>query len=212
MFVFSLEAMEASGVIDAVVLVAPRSELARAQSMVEALGSTAVHDVVAGGTSRSGSVKKGLAAIPSNTDVVVCHDAARPFASSGLFRRVVTELHAADGVVPVIPSPDTVKRLEGSRVVETIPRETIGLAQTPQAFRADSLRSSHNIDSTDATDDAQLLERAGFRVLVVEGESENFKITSSQDLSRAEARFKLRPLRSGEIRPDTPNAASPPQP
>jgi 2-C-methyl-D-erythritol 4-phosphate cytidylyltransferase len=209
-FVFSLEAMEASGVIDAVVLVAPRSELARAGVMVEALGSSLVHDLVPGGASRSSSVREGLSASPPNTDVVVCHDAARPFASSELFRRVVDALPSADGVVPVIPSPDTIKRVDGSRVVETIPRDVVGLAQTPQAFRADALRAAHERDSKDATDDATLLERAGFRVVTVEGEPSNFKITTSEDLSRAVARFALLPLHSAR-RSRAPNPAPRPQ-
>ncbi|HEX2068743.1 MAG TPA: 2-C-methyl-D-erythritol 4-phosphate cytidylyltransferase, partial [Actinomycetota bacterium] len=195
MFLFSLDAMEASGVIDAVVLVAPRSELARARVMVEALDSNLIHDLVPGGASRSGSVRAGLAASPPSTDVVVCHDAARPFASPDLFRRVVAAVRSADGVVPVIPSPDTIKRLDGSRVVETIPRETVGLAQTPQAFRAGALREAHEGDPMDTTDDAALLEQAGFRVETVEGEPGNFKITTSEDLSRAVARFQIRPLR-----------------
>ncbi len=211
MFVFSLEAMEASGVIDAVVLVAPRSELARARVMIEDLGSSLIHDVVPGGESRSSSVREGVAASPPNTDVVVCHDAARPFASAELFRRVVAALPSADGVVPVIPSPDTIKRLAGSRVVETIPRYVVGLAQTPQAFRADALRAAHEGDSNNATDDATLLERAGFRVETVEGEPSNFKITTSQDLSRAVATFPIQPLRLGR-QPESPNSAPRPQP
>lgn len=210
MFAFSLEAMEASGVIDAVVVVAPRSEFARARVMVEDLGSSLVHDLVPGGTSRSSSVIEGLAASPPTTEVVVCHDAARPFASAELFRRVVAALPSADGVVPVIPSPDTIKRLDGSRVVETIPRDSVGLAQTPQAFRADALRAAHERDSTDATDDATLLERAGFRVETVEGEPSNFKITTSEDLSRAVARLDIRPLRLAR-RSESPSSAPRPQ-
>ncbi|HEX2090543.1 MAG TPA: 2-C-methyl-D-erythritol 4-phosphate cytidylyltransferase [Actinomycetota bacterium] len=192
MFVFSLEAMEASGVIDAVVLVAPRSEFARVRVMVEALGSSLVQDLVLGGASRSSSVKAGLAASPPNTDVVVCHDAARPFASPELFRRVIDALPNADGVVPVIPSPDTIKRLDGSRVVETIPRDTVGLAQTPQAFRFDALRAVHAGDPKDATDDAALVEGAGFHVETVEGEPSNFKITTREDLRRAEILLRSR--------------------
>jgi 2-C-methyl-D-erythritol 4-phosphate cytidylyltransferase len=211
MFVFSLEAMEASGVIDAVVLVAPRSELARAKVLVESLGSSRVHDLVPGGASRNSSVRAGLAASPPTTDVVVCHDAARPFASPELFRRVVDALRSADGVVPVIPSPDTIKRLDGTRVVETIHRDTVGLAQTPQAFRSDALRAAHERYPKDATDDAMLLERAGFRVQAVEGELENFKITTSEDLNRAVVRFQVRPLRMAR-RSESPNAARHPRP
>ena len=211
MFAFSVEAMKASGVIDAVVLVAPQSELDLARVMVEDLGSNLVLDLVPGGASRSSSVRAGLAAAPPNTDVVVCHDAARPFALPELFRRVVDAVQRADGVVPVTPSPDTIKRLDGSRVVETIPRDTVGLAQTPQAFRADALRAAHEGQPTDATDDATLLERAGFRVETVEGEPSNFKITTSEDLWRAVARFQIQPLRFGREL-ESPTSAPRPQP
>ncbi len=210
MFFFSLEAMQDSRVIDAVILVAPRSELPRALSMVEALGSSLVHDVVPGGPTRSSSVREGLAATPPNADVVVCHDAARPFASPELFRRVVDAIGNVDAVVPVVPSPDTVKRLDRWRVVETIPRDTVGLAQTPQAFRTHALRSAHAGDTNDATDDATFLERSGFRVQAVPGEPNNFKITTSEDLSRAVARFALRPLHSAR-RSTASNRAPRPQ-
>ena len=189
MFLFSLEAMEDSGVIDAVILVAPPSALTEARSIVEALGSSLIGDVIPGGATRSSSVREGLAAIPPNADIVMCHDAARPFASPELFRRVIEALGNADGpdgVVPVIPSPDTVKRLDGWRVAETIPRDAVGLAQTPQAFRAPALQSAHAADSPEATDDATLLERSSFRVQAVEGEPNNFKITTGEDLRRAE--------------------------
>ena len=196
MFLFSLQAMKESGVIDAVVVVAPQSRLFMAREFAARAVSDVFFDVIAGGASRSESVRLGLAAMPHNTDVVVCHDAARPFASPELFRRVVKALETADGVVPIVRSPDTVKRLEGSRIVETIPRDVIGLAQTPQGFRAERLRSSHEAYANETTDDAALLEAAGFRVEAVDGEPGNFKITTSEDLSRAKARSMVLPLHS----------------
>ena len=191
MVLFSVETMEASGVVDAVVLVVPPSELARAEPLRKASPAwRLVHDVVDGGVSRAESVRRGLAAVPASTDVVICHDAARPFASPDLFRRAFEALGRADGIVPVIPSPDTVKRLQDGRVVETIPRHVVGLAQTPQVFRIESLRSAHAQDGAGhterATDDAMLLELAGFSVQTVEGEPENFKVTTPGDLRRAE--------------------------
>jgi 2-C-methyl-D-erythritol 4-phosphate cytidylyltransferase len=192
MVLFGLDALVASSVIDEVILVVPRSLVADARALVQDSGrSSIVPHVVEGGRSRSESVRQGLAVVSPGTEVVVCHDAARPFASPDLFRRALDALHGADAVVPVIRSPDTVKRLNGGRIVETIPRNTVGLAQTPQVFRAERLRSAHEAaqrDPTmDVTDDAMLLESAGFRVAAVDGESDNFKITTAEDLRRAES-------------------------
>ena len=122
--------------------------------------------------------------------VVMCHDAARPFATPALFDRVLGALDGVQGVVPVVPVPDTVKRVEGGVVLRTEPREGLVLAQTPQAFLALALRQAHDRaerDGIEVTDDAAALERAGFRVRAVPGEPGNFKITTPEDLARAEA-------------------------
>lgn len=214
MWLHSLEAIAAAGPITGVVLVVPPAQALRASDLLSrtALGSC-VRSIVAGGGTRQESVRLGLQAVPSGTSIVVCHDAARPFASPALFRDVVSPLGAEGrseaaergyehdaspgvpfvrdlhGVVPTISSPDTVKRVQGARVVETIPRSEVALAQTPQAFAAKALREAHAKAAeagVEATDDAELLERAGFAVNVIGGEPANFKITSMDDLVRAE--------------------------
>ena len=187
----SLGAIAASAVIDSLVMIVPRSMVGQAAEMVRAASSSIrVEAIVPGGGSRSESVRCGLAAAPPAAGVVVCHDAARPLASPELFRRVIDRLARADGVVPVVPSPDTVKRIRDGEVLETIPRAQVGLVQTPQAFVASKLRSAHESSKArrdaDATDDAMLMELAGFRVITVEGETSNFKITTPEDLLRAE--------------------------
>lgn len=142
---------------------------------------------VPGGATRSESVRAGLAAVPADTDVVVVHDAARPLASAGLFQRVVAAVRAgADGAVPGCPIADTVKRVEGDRVVATVPRDDLVAVQTPQAFRAGVLRDAHT-GAPEGTDDAALVEAAGGTVVVVEGESRNVKLTVAGDLAVAEA-------------------------
>jgi 2-C-methyl-D-erythritol 4-phosphate cytidylyltransferase len=191
LFAYSLDTMAASRAIDGVVLVAPSSELERARTLAAGVKVGAlVRDVIAGGSSRDDSVRLGLAAVPSDCDVVVCHDAARPFATASLFVRAVDALAGADGVVPVVPSSDTVKRIEGRRIVATVPRSDVVLAQTPQVFRLDCLRSAHDrharSSDSEPTDDAMLLEQAGFHVVTVEGEPSNFKITTPDDFRRAE--------------------------
>lgn len=146
--------------------------------------------VIVGGSSRQASVLAGLDAAPEGTDVIVCHDAARPFASSALFSSVIEALRDADGAIPVLPVADTVKRVVDGEVVTTEPREELFLAQTPQAFRAHALRGAHaraRAQQAIFTDDAAVLEWAGYHVLAVPGETENVKITTPADLARAEA-------------------------
>jgi 2-C-methyl-D-erythritol 4-phosphate cytidylyltransferase len=139
-----------------------------------------------GGRTRSASVRAGLAAVPQTVDVVVVHDAARPLASRGLFARVIAAVNdGADAAVPGLQMPDTVKRTRDGVVVETIPRDHLVAVQTPQAFRRDALARAHAADGTD-TDDAALVEADGGKVVVVEGEPRNFKVTLPADLELAQ--------------------------
>jgi 2-C-methyl-D-erythritol 4-phosphate cytidylyltransferase len=143
---------------------------------------------VAGGSSRSESVRAGLAAVPVEASVIVVHDAARPMADPALFERVVAAVRqGADGAVPGVAVPDTIKRVDpsGGEVLETLERAELRAIQTPQAFRADVLRRAH-AGWGEATDDAALVEAAGGRVVVVEGDSGNLKVTGPDDLARAE--------------------------
>ena len=141
-----------------------------------------VDAAVGGGATRSASVRSGLAALSARVDVVVVHDAARPLVDDDLFARVIAAVRdGADAAVPGVPIADTVKRIVGDRVVETVDRTGLVAVQTPQAFRVEALRAAH-ADSADATDDAGLVERAGGRVVVVPGSATNFKITTPADL------------------------------
>lgn len=152
-------------------------------------GSPRFLAAVAGGDSRQASVRRGLEALPDRFDAVVCHDVARPFASPELFSTALAALAAADGAIPVVPVADTVKRVAGGWVAETVSRDDLALAQTPQAFRREALEEAHRAaarDGIEATDDAALLERAGRRVAVVEGDPRNVKVTTREDLERAE--------------------------
>jgi 2-C-methyl-D-erythritol 4-phosphate cytidylyltransferase len=158
------------------------------------LGSDKPVTVVRGGPSRHASVRAALEAVPEATPLVVCHDAARPFASTHLFALVLEALDAspdAAAAVPLVSVPDTVKRVRDGLVVETVgPREDLALAQTPQAFRAAALRDAHTQaadEEREFSDDAALVEWAGYHVLAVVGEAGNFKITTAEDLARAHA-------------------------
>lgn len=145
---------------------------------------------VAGGATRSESVRNGLAAVPPEATIVCVHDAARPFALPELFHAVVAAVHqGADAAVPGIAVADTIKRIDaGGRVVDTPPRAELVAVQTPQAFRAAALRAAHATGG-DATDDAALVELAGGVVVVVPGDPENRKITTPDDLAWARDRI-----------------------
>jgi 2-C-methyl-D-erythritol 4-phosphate cytidylyltransferase len=143
--------------------------------------------VATGGSTRSASVRAGLACIPDGVDVVVVHDAARPLASRQLFARVIEAVRTgADAAVPALAVTDTVKRVRDGRVIETVPRADLVSVQTPQAFRRAALERAHASDGIE-TDDAALVEAAGGDVVVVEGESRNLKLTRVDDLELAQA-------------------------
>jgi 2-C-methyl-D-erythritol 4-phosphate cytidylyltransferase len=144
---------------------------------------------VLGGRTRQESARLALESIPDDRPVVVFHDAARPFAAPELFSAVIAALADADGVVPVLPLADTVKRVRDGYVESTLSREELRAAQTPQAFAAPAFRDAHERAAATGmwcTDDAALLEWAGYRVRAVTGEPVNFKITMAEDLARAE--------------------------
>jgi 2-C-methyl-D-erythritol 4-phosphate cytidylyltransferase len=146
-----------------------------------------VDAIVAGGASRSASVRAGLAAVPDDASVVVVHDAARPLAGPELFAAVVRAVReGADAAVPGVPVADTLKRIDGDRVVGTVARDDLVAVQTPQAFAARVLRAVHAAGG-DATDDAGLVEASGGRVVVVAGDPRNLKVTSPADLELAAA-------------------------
>lgn len=141
---------------------------------------------VPGGETRQESVWNALDAIASDT--ILIHDGARPVISLNLVWRVLEALEGADAVVPVLPVDDTLKEVDGDRVVSTIDRTRFRRVQTPQAFKAEALRSAHEVARSDgftATDDAQLVERNGGRVVIVEGRFENLKLTRPDDFTIA---------------------------
>jgi 2-C-methyl-D-erythritol 4-phosphate cytidylyltransferase len=148
---------------------------------------------VPGGDRRRDSVAAGLDAISDHTGYVLIHDAARPLVTAGLVRAVIDRLLIGDvaGVVPVIPVRDTLKRVAGEFVVETVDRGDLAAVQTPQGFDLAALRAAHAVVGGDATDDASMVEAAGGAIAIVDGDPANLKVTYPEDLAVAEA------LRSG---------------
>src|SRR4051794_29176469 len=170
-------------VCDRVVIAAP-------QGVPQSQGLSDLVSWVPGGEHRSASVRNALAVEPG-ADVVVIHDAARPFASAELFRACIAAIEAgADGAIAAAPVTDTIKEAEADgRVTRTLDRSKLWSIQTPQAFGADILRRALEGDVTSATDDAMLVEAVGGVVRIVEAPPSNFKITWPEDLARAESRL-----------------------
>lgn len=167
----------AAQVSDGVVVVVPGGDVEAESARLAASA------VVAGGASRAASVRNGLEAVPDDAAIICVHDAARPLAGADVYERVVEEVRSgAAGAVPVMPVTDTIRRVDGG----VVDRSTLQAVQTPQAFRAELLRAAH-ADAADATDDASLVEAAGYSVVAVEGHPRNIKITHPDDLAAAEA-------------------------
>jgi 2-C-methyl-D-erythritol 4-phosphate cytidylyltransferase len=180
-----LRRLEACPWVDGIVLVAPPEWEEPAILLAEEEGCGKVHACVTGGETRSDSVRAGLAEVPADALVVLVHDAARPLVADEVVERVLAPLAEGwDGVVPGLPVGDTLKRVASDGgVLETVARDSLWAVQTPQAFAADRFR--HALASNtllQATDCAALVEAAGGRVKVVEGDPRLLKVTSEADL------------------------------
>ena len=179
----SLERLDASDWIDAVVVAAAPDWEEPTILLAEEIVASKVAAVVTGGATRAESVRNGLAEVPTEALVVLVHDAARPHVTEEVIERVVTALGDGwDGAVPGLPVADTVKRVEGGAVVETLNREGLVSVQTPQAFVASVLRDALAGEVASAGDCASLVEARGGRVRVVEGDRRLLKVTDSVDL------------------------------
>ena len=180
-----LRRLDESDWIDRIVIVAPPGWEEPAILLAEELACSKVHSCVPGGETRAGSVRAGLAEVPADALVVLVHDAARPLVTEAVIERVLAPLGEGwDGAVPGLAVSDTLKRVAGDgRVVETVQRDGIYAVQTPQAFPADVLRRAAAGDA-EASDCAGLVEAAGGRVTVVEGDPRLLKVTTADDLAK----------------------------
>jgi 2-C-methyl-D-erythritol 4-phosphate cytidylyltransferase len=184
----SLDRLDHCAWVDAIVVAAPAGWEEPAILLSEELAASKVVSCVTGGSTRAESVRSALAEVSEEALVVLVHDAARPLVSDEVVARVLGPLSEGyEGVVPALPVPDTLKRVEDERVVETVSRDGLVGAQTPQAFLVQSLRRAFEGDLGTATDCASLVERAGGAVAVVEGDPRLLKVTTAADLALVEA-------------------------
>jgi 2-C-methyl-D-erythritol 4-phosphate cytidylyltransferase len=183
----SLERLEASEWIDAIVVVAPPDWEEPVILLAEELGCGKVIAAVAGGASRAESVRIGVDEVSDDAAVILVHDAARPLVSGPLIERLLAALNEGwDGAIPGLPLADTVKRVRDGAVVETLAREELTAVQTPQAFVASVLRGAV-ADGDEGTDCSSLVERHGGRVTVVPGDARLQKVTTPEDLALVES-------------------------
>ncbi len=174
------------------VIAVPEAHVIEAREALDALnaGTGFSCDVVVGGETRQGSISNALSVLSDDAQIVLVHDAARALAPTSLFERVARAVRN-DGIstLPVMRVTDTIKRIDGEMVKETLDRDFLRAAQTPQGFIANELISAYEAATTEYTDDAALMQAAGFEVRLVEGDERAFKITTAEDLVAAELRF-----------------------
>jgi 2-C-methyl-D-erythritol 4-phosphate cytidylyltransferase/2-C-methyl-D-erythritol 2,4-cyclodiphosphate synthase len=169
-----------------VVLACPQSHLEQTKQLVAGLNASVVVDVVVGGQTRQQSIANALAKV-SDHPVVLVHDSARAFASSQLFENVAAAVTQHQcGILPVLPVVDTIKRVDGHLVQETIDRDQLRIAQTPQGFPTAALKAAYATPDAEHTDDASLFQWHGGKVICVAGEPNAFKVTTAPDLLAAQ--------------------------
>ncbi len=199
--VHTLKVFQQAKVIDEIILVLPPDDVASAQEqLINKYGLTKITAVVAGGKERQDSVRNGFAAITGECDIVVIHDAVRPFVTKEMINQVVAAVKSFEAASVGVKAKDTIKETKKDNLVAaTIPRQNLWLTQTPQAFKFDLLKKAYTAAYRDkyyGTDDASLVERIGAKVIMIEGCYENIKITTPEDLILAEALMKKK---SGEM-------------
>jgi 2-C-methyl-D-erythritol 4-phosphate cytidylyltransferase len=183
----SIDRLDRCPWVDAIVVAATPGWEEPAILLAEEVVATKVVSCVTGGATRAESLRAAMGDVPEEALIVLVHDAARPLVTDAVVERVLQPLaEGYDGAVPVVPVPDTLKRVSGVVVSETVSREGVFAAQTPQAFLAPALRRGLEGDLVGATDCASLVERSGGRVAVVDGDPRLLKVTTKDDLAIVE--------------------------
>jgi len=184
----SLDRLERCPLVDAIVVAAPPGWEETSILLAEELAASKVVACVTGGPTRADSVAAALAEVPEEALVVLVHDAARPLVDDSVVERLMGPLaEGFDGVVPAVAVPDTLKRVRDGVVRETVDREGLVAAQTPQVFLTHVLRRAVAGDRSGSTDCATLVERSGGRVAVVDGDPRLLKVTTPADLALVES-------------------------
>jgi len=187
---YTVEKFEKCELIDEIILVVPEDYMSFCSyNIVDVCDFKKVKRILSGGKERQDSVYKGLLALSKDTDIVLIHDGVRPFISTEKIGKSIEMCKKEKAVILALPVNDTVKRVDEGYVVTTLDRDKLWIAQTPQTFEYKLILEAYKKaieDSFIGTDDSSLVERLGFKVRVLEGESQNIKITTQEDLVLAE--------------------------
>lgn len=192
LIVHSLRILQAADTVDEIILAVPESDLDYCiNELVTQHGFSKVTRVVAGGVERQDSVRRALEQVTEKTEIVLVHDAVRPFLTGQMVSDVIAKADKHGAAIIALPMRDTVKQVGSDQVIQrTVDRHPLWLAQTPQAFRRQWLQEAHrkaHAEGIHATDDAYLVEWLGHSVMVVEGSGENIKVTRPEDIVIGEA-------------------------
>ncbi len=187
---YSLKVFEQSPLVNSVIVVGHKDYLPRFQQAVKPFRKVSV--VVAGGATRADSVKRGLSALDQDADIVMVHDAARPFVDQAMIGRLVVALQEHKAAIVAVPVKATIKKVNAKTMIveETPKRDLLWDVQTPQGFHKNTLLKAHakikpGTSTGFLTDDAMLVEAMGIKVKVVMGDYRNIKITTPEDLIMA---------------------------
>ncbi|MCM3719727.1 2-C-methyl-D-erythritol 4-phosphate cytidylyltransferase [Fictibacillus phosphorivorans] len=181
----TVDVFEKDPACSGIILVGSERELYQMQDFVQTFQYTKVRQIVPGGKERQQSVYEGLKSVPNDIELVLIHDAARPFITQHHISQLVERASETGSAVLAVPVKDTVKRAVQNQVVETIDRSSLWAVQTPQAFRLSIVIEAHEKAAAEnylGTDDASLVERIGHTVALVMGDYHNIKLTTSDDL------------------------------
>ena len=182
---YSLDIFESCPVVDEIVLVLSQRNLEQGRKLVDSGNWSKVSGVCVGGDTRTDSVLSGINSL-SQCDFVMIHDGARPCVTVDVIENGLFAAESTGAAIPVIPIRDTVKNIEQDRVRNTVPRDTLVLAQTPQIFRFEIIKKAITLRSSSTTDDSKLVEDIGCEVVSFSGDDNNIKITTPFDIDLAE--------------------------
>ncbi|OZI10611.1 2-C-methyl-D-erythritol 4-phosphate cytidylyltransferase [Bacillaceae bacterium SAS-127] len=192
--IHTLEVFEKDPACDGIVLAVKEEEKPLFTNLINEYNVSKVYKLVTGGEERQQSVYSGLKQL-EHADIVLVHDGARPFMTSQMIDQLVEQAKISGAAIAAVPVKDTIKRVKDGTVVETVERSSLWAVQTPQAFRLSSLLQAHEQAEKDGflgTDDASLIERINLSVQIVEGDYDNIKLTTPEDLVFAEAIIQKR--------------------
>ena len=182
-----------SELISEILVVVPKDDVIQVDREFKSTLTSKKIEVISGGKTRQESVNNGLKISDKESELICVHDGVRPFVTLSLIEKVIKASMEHDGAILAAPSSDTIKKIMGDQILETLPRETIWRAQTPQVFSKAALEEAIQIaidENLEGTDESSILEKIGYQIGFIEGSSLNIKITTKEDWIFAKAIYK----------------------